>query len=118
MREWGSELSYSANPEGPITRYGKLFAHAGDERDGVGRVGLWLSRWLMLSAGLVVFALAYTAFYEFVRPRLAQLKWDISDDEDDEDDDFLFYAMITAIIVTTVIVIGGLVISVLIMIGA
>ncbi len=74
-----------------------------------------MNRWLMLSAGLIVFALAYVAFYEFVRPRLAQLKCDMPDDKDD---DFLFYAMITAIIVTTVIVIVGLVISVLNMIGA
>ncbi len=74
-----------------------------------------MSLGLMFSAGLVVFALASVAFYEFVRPKLATLKWDLPDDEDDGS---LFYVIIMAIIVTTVIVIAGLVISVLIMTGS
>ena len=74
-----------------------------------------MSLGLMFSAGLVVFALAYVAFYKLVRPKLAKLKWDMPDDEDN---DWLFYAMNMAMIVLAWLVLACLVISVLIMIGA
>ena len=66
------------------------------------------------TVGPVVFVLAVAA-YEFVRPKLAKLKWDMPDDEDD---DGLFYARIMAMIVIACLVLACLVISVLIMIGA
>ncbi len=72
-----------------------------------------MSLWLMLTAGLVVFVLAHVAFYEFVRPKLAKLKWDMTDDEDD---DSRFDAMILSIIL--MIVIMGLGILLFIIIGA
>lgn len=71
-----------------------------------------MSLWLILSAGLVVFALAHVTFYEFVRPKLAKLKWDMPNDEDD---DFRFDATILSIILMIVIV--GLGILVFIIIG-
>ena len=67
----------------------------------------------MLSAGLVVFGLAHVAFYEFVRPKLAKLKLDMTDDEDDG---LLFDAMIMSIMAMIVIV--GVGILVFIIIGA
>ena len=65
----------------------------------------------MLFAGLVALALAHVAFYESVRPKLAKLKWDMTDDEDD---DLLLRTMIRSIIAMNVIVGLGILVFIII----